>query len=61
VIQKFRSPLRDTGSQNPFGEGRMAHIMWPHLLSLLKSVLPAFTQRSTRWTSAPLRAGWCWA
>jgi hypothetical protein len=21
-----------TGSQNPFGEGRMAHIKWPHLL-----------------------------
>ena len=45
-----------TSSQNPFGEGRMAHIKWPHLLSLLKSVLPAFSQRSTRWTSAPLRA-----
>ena len=25
-----------------FGEGRIDHIMWPHLLSLLKSVLPVF-------------------
>jgi hypothetical protein len=33
----------------------MAHIKWPHLLSLLKSVLPDFSQRSTRWTSASLR------
>jgi len=32
----------------------MAHIKWPHLLSLLKSVLPAFSQRSTRWTSGSL-------
>jgi hypothetical protein len=46
-----------TGSQNPFGEERMAHIKWPHLLSLLKSVQPAFSQRSTRWTSAPMRVG----
>jgi hypothetical protein len=44
-----------TDSQNPFRWRAHGSHMWLHLLSLLKSVLPVFSQRSTRRTSAPLR------
>ncbi len=47
-----------TGSHSAFR--RKAHTLAKgrvHLLSSLGAVLPVFSQRDTRWTSAPFRAG----